>query len=196
MRQNEIAPGLSATRRLSTNGLLGRCHHLTPKHLEFVLMESSPELRSPRSSVVTALTVEPSEAPVHSQRRVEDSNVGNLRHTVPKRAQFMSSPAGPHLPRKQASMISILGIGVVTALIVFALVLKTRASEPKKAQKAEKAAIMKQLLALSERENGISAVAPSRTATPRSDPRKRPVKLPPKPARRPPPQVHSSQGRC
>jgi hypothetical protein len=93
-------------------------------------------------------------------------------------------------------MISILGIGVVTALVVFAVVLKTRASGPKKAQKAEKAAIMKQLLALSERENGISAVAPSRTGTPRSDPRKRPVKLPPKPARRPPPQVHSSQGRC
>ena len=51
-------------------------------------------------------------------------------------------------------MISILGIGVVTALVVLALVLKTRASEPKKAQKAEKAAIMKQLLALSERDSG------------------------------------------
>jgi hypothetical protein len=63
-------------------------------------------------------------------------------------------------------MTSILGIGVVTALVVFAIVLKTRAGEPKKAQKGERAAIMKQLLTLSERENSASAMAPSRSRTP------------------------------
>ena len=74
-------------------------------------------------------------------------------------------------------MVSILFIGVVTALAVFAILAKTRAGEPRRAEKREKGEIIKQLLALSERENCVSAIAPlparnlRRTSTPttRSD---------------------------
>lgn len=93
-------------------------------------------------------------------------------------------------------MITILCIGVVTAIVAFAVVLKTCGSEPKKAQKAEKAAIMKQLLALSESENSVPALAPSRTGTRRANPGKRPAKLPVKPAIRTSQPVRPSQGRC
>ena len=93
-------------------------------------------------------------------------------------------------------MTSILCIGVVTAVIVFAVVLKTYASEPKKAQKGEKAAIMKQLLALSETENSISGIAPSRSGAPHAKPGKRLAQLPRKPASRSSQPVPSSQGRC
>ena len=92
-------------------------------------------------------------------------------------------------------MIIILGIGVVTALAAFALVWKTRAGEPKKAQKAEKAAIMKQLLALSENENRNSVTAPSPTGTPRSD-RKRLARFPPKPTITTSQSARPSPGRC
>jgi hypothetical protein len=92
-------------------------------------------------------------------------------------------------------MITILCIGVVTALAAFAFVLKTRASEPKKAQKAEKAAIMKQLLALSENENSIPVIAPSPTSAPHSN-RKRLAKFPPKPAITAAQPARPSPGRC
>lgn len=57
-------------------------------------------------------------------------------------------------------MISIVLIGVGTALAVFAILAKTCAGKPKKAQKWEKGEIIKQLLALSERENRVSVIAP------------------------------------
>jgi hypothetical protein len=64
-------------------------------------------------------------------------------------------------------MISVLFIfmGVVTALAVFAILAKTCAGEPKRAEKSEKAEIIKQLLALSQRENIVSAIdsSPSRS---------------------------------
>jgi hypothetical protein len=82
----------------------------------------------------------------------------------------------------------------VTAFVVLAIVLKTHASAPKKAKKGEKAAIMKQLLALSEQENSVSATAQSRSLTPRAIPAIRTAALPRKPARAPQP-VPSSQGR-
>jgi hypothetical protein len=58
-------------------------------------------------------------------------------------------------------MISIVFIfmGVVTALAVFAILAKTCAGKPKRAEKWEQGEIIKQLLALSERENSISATA-------------------------------------
>jgi hypothetical protein len=58
-------------------------------------------------------------------------------------------------------MISTVFIfmGVVTALAVLAVLAKTYTGTPKKAEKREKAEIMKQLLALSERENSMSAIA-------------------------------------
>jgi hypothetical protein len=92
-------------------------------------------------------------------------------------------------------MTSILYIGVVTALVVFAIVKKTWASKPKKAQKSEKAAIMKQLLALSEHENGIAAIAPSRSRKPHAIPGMRTAGLPRKPTRTTSQPVPSSQGR-
>ncbi len=58
-------------------------------------------------------------------------------------------------------MISIVFIlmGVVTALTVFAILARIYAGEPKRAEKWEKGEIIKQLLALSERENSISVIA-------------------------------------
>jgi hypothetical protein len=58
-------------------------------------------------------------------------------------------------------MISILLIGLATALLAFAIMAKVRANEPKKAKRAEKAEIMKQLLALSELESRTSETASS-----------------------------------
>jgi len=72
-------------------------------------------------------------------------------------------------------MINILFIGLATALLVLAIVARMRADGPRKAKKAEKAEIVKQLLALSERENRMSETAssvrfqmplPSRSARP------------------------------
>ena len=58
-------------------------------------------------------------------------------------------------------MISIVFVfmGVVTAVAVFAIFAKTCAGEPKRAEKWDKGEIIKQLLALSERENSVSAIA-------------------------------------
>jgi hypothetical protein len=57
-----------------------------------------------------------------------------------------------------SSMVLIF-VGVVIALAVVAILTKLCAGAPKKAKKGEKAEIMKQLLALSERENNTSAIA-------------------------------------
>jgi hypothetical protein len=56
-------------------------------------------------------------------------------------------------------MIGIVFIGVVTALAVFAILAKTCARGPKKAEKWEKGEIIKQLLALSDGENSSAAIA-------------------------------------
>ncbi len=78
-------------------------------------------------------------------------------------------------------MITILWIAVVAALAVGVVLALKYAAKPKKAQKWEKAQIMKQLLAMSENEGGASAgPAQSRTST---KPGKRPLKFTPKPAR-------------
>jgi hypothetical protein len=53
-------------------------------------------------------------------------------------------------------MFSIPLIGVATALLVCAIMVKVFAGESKKASKTQKAEIMKQLLALSEQEKGVS----------------------------------------
>jgi hypothetical protein len=53
-------------------------------------------------------------------------------------------------------MPSILLIGVATALVICAMMVKVFADQPKKANKSQKAEIMKQLLALSDHEKGIS----------------------------------------
>jgi len=58
-------------------------------------------------------------------------------------------------------MISFVFIfmGVVTGLAVLAILAKACPGEPKRAEKWEKGEIIKQLVALSERENGTSAIA-------------------------------------
>jgi len=86
-------------------------------------------------------------------------------------------------------MISILCIAVVTALAVGAVLARKYVPKPKKAQKWEKAQIMKQLLALSENETGARAPVRSRTS---AKPGTRPVKFAPKSARAPQ-QIHSSK---
>jgi hypothetical protein len=94
-------------------------------------------------------------------------------------------------------MITIICIGFVTALAGFVIALKTCKSQPKKLQKWEKADIMKQLLTLSERENGIPAVGPSRSkTTQRAVPGMRPGELPRKVTSRISQPAPSAQGRC
>jgi hypothetical protein len=92
-------------------------------------------------------------------------------------------------------MTSVLWIGVVIALAGFVIVLKACAPKPKKAQKWEKANIMKQLLALSESESAIPASAPSRKKT-RAVAGTRPVAFPRTPARGVSRPAPSQPGRC
>jgi DUF2934 family protein len=56
-------------------------------------------------------------------------------------------------------MLSLVFIAVVTTLAVFTILAKTRAGKTQKAEKWEKGEIIKQLVALSERENSSSVVA-------------------------------------
>jgi hypothetical protein len=54
-------------------------------------------------------------------------------------------------------MISVLSFGAVTALAGFVIWARIRARKPKKADKREKGEIIKQLVALSDSENAVSA---------------------------------------
>jgi len=79
-------------------------------------------------------------------------------------------------------MINIVFIGVVTALAVFTILAKACAREHKRPEKQEKAEIVKQLLALSERQNSLSAtVPPIRSGVPFFDRDMRPGKFHHKP---------------
>jgi hypothetical protein len=79
-------------------------------------------------------------------------------------------------------MTSILFISLAIALVLYVFVVKTAKHEPRKAKKQEKAEIMRQLLALSDRENNISATAPPlQPAIPRTSKRSQPQK--PRPSR-------------
>ncbi|HEV2114971.1 MAG TPA: hypothetical protein VGR48_03025 [Terriglobales bacterium] len=76
-------------------------------------------------------------------------------------------------------MITIIIIGAVTALAMFAILMKFCASEPKSTEKLDKGDIIKQLLALSELEN---RTVKAKTAVPRAKPQPenaaRPAKSP------------------
>ncbi len=61
-------------------------------------------------------------------------------------------------------MTSIILVGVAGALAVFAIVVKARASKRKKADKWEKAEIVKRLVALSDRENAANGVSRQKPA--------------------------------
>ena len=56
-------------------------------------------------------------------------------------------------------MTTIVLVGVAGFLALFAILLKARARKPKRADKWEKAQIMKRLLALSEREDMIRGIS-------------------------------------
>lgn len=58
-------------------------------------------------------------------------------------------------------MINTPLIGVATALVVCAIVARMFAHGPQKAEKRQKAEILKQLLALSDRENKLPGTTPS-----------------------------------
>lgn len=58
-------------------------------------------------------------------------------------------------------MINTPLIGVATALVVCAIMARVFAHGTQKAEKSQKAEIIKQLLALSERENKLTGTAPS-----------------------------------
>ncbi len=58
-------------------------------------------------------------------------------------------------------MLSMLLIGVATALLICAITAKVLLGAPEKANKSEKAEIMKQLLALSNGENKIAGATSS-----------------------------------
>jgi hypothetical protein len=88
-----------------------------------------------------------------------DSNFGDLCPGSNKCKIPALNPAlTTHVCGKRV-MIGIAFIGVVTVLAVFAILAKTCAGGPKKVDKREKGEIIKQLLALSDRENSNSAIA-------------------------------------
>lgn len=70
-------------------------------------------------------------------------------------------------------MTAIVVLGVACSLVLFAIILKARAAKPKKAEKWEKAQIMKQLLALSENEDMLNRSSRQASAPPRQAPRHR-----------------------
>jgi hypothetical protein len=75
-------------------------------------------------------------------------------------------------------MIGILFIGLGIALALYFMLAKTWGDDSRKAKKQERAEIIRQLLALSDRENSISATPPPvRSRTPRTNQARQPAKL-------------------
>ena len=75
-------------------------------------------------------------------------------------------------------MIGILFIRLAIVLTAYFMLAKTWRDGPKKAKKQERAEIMRQLLALSDRENSISATTPPvRSRTPLTNQAMQPGKL-------------------
>ena len=70
-------------------------------------------------------------------------------------------------------MTTILLIGAASAMAVCTLLVKARVFKPKKAEKREKAEIVKQLLALSERENTIQGISRPPSVSQNPSPRRR-----------------------
>ena len=98
-----------------------------------------------------------------ANRATLEQHLSNLCSTPPATAQFPL----PVCKEGRRKMINIPLIGVATALVVCALIAKAFAGEREKPSKSEKAEIMKQLLALSERENTVTGKASSlRTRAP------------------------------
>ena len=62
-------------------------------------------------------------------------------------------------------MTTIVLVGVASFLVVFAIIVKARGGKPKKPEKLEKAQIVKQLLALSEREDRVKGIPPQQSVS-------------------------------
>ena len=71
------------------------------------------------------------------------------------------------------SMTTIVLVAMAIALALFAIILKAGAGKPKKAEKWEKAQIVKRLVALSEREDMVNGVSPPPSASQSPTPRRR-----------------------
>jgi hypothetical protein len=72
-------------------------------------------------------------------------------------------------------MTTIVLVGVASALAMFAITLKARAGKRKKAEKWEKAQIIKRLLALSERENMTNGISRQQSISQGPAPRRGPA---------------------
>jgi hypothetical protein len=70
-------------------------------------------------------------------------------------------------------MTTIVLVGVASAFVLFAIVVKVRAGKPKRLGKGEKAQIVKQLLALSEREGMAKGIPRQQPVSQRPTPRRR-----------------------
>ena len=70
-------------------------------------------------------------------------------------------------------MTTIVLVGVAIALVLFAIIVKARAGKPKRLEKGEKAQILKQLLALSEREDTVKGIPRQQSVSQRPTPRRR-----------------------
>ena len=70
-------------------------------------------------------------------------------------------------------MTTIVLVGVASFLVVFAIIVKARGGKPKKPEQWEKAQIVKELLALSEREGMVKGIQRQQSVSQRSTPRRR-----------------------
>jgi hypothetical protein len=104
----------------------------------------------------------------------QDSNLRNLSAGAPTGAQFRPEELvlSTHAQRA-ALMTTIVLVGVAAFLVVFAILLKARGGQRKKPEKWEKAQIVKQLLALSEREDMVQGVPRQPSVSQRATPRRR-----------------------
>lgn len=90
-------------------------------------------------------------------------------------------------------MTNLLLIGLAVALVAYITLAKSWRSQPQKARKQEKAEIMRQLLALSEREQGIVTAPSVRSRTPARDQGLNRSKILQKPAGKVPQPIRSKQ---
>ena len=87
-------------------------------------------------------------------------------------AQFRYNSLEHHADQG-TSMITMVLVGISSLLALLAIILKARAAKPKETEKCERAQIVKQLLALSEREDIMNGVARKKSVSQRPTPRRR-----------------------
>jgi hypothetical protein len=70
-------------------------------------------------------------------------------------------------------MITLVLVGVAGFFAAFVMIAKTRGGKPKKAERSERAAIMKQLLALSDVEDTVKGISSQPAVSRGSSPRRK-----------------------